>query len=68
MSRLCLKHEVEKRDAVMEEMVRGGIILQGVDVEFQSTQPQLLRLWQLNSVAFHSECSLPKPKSIIQGV
>lgn len=31
------EHEVEKRDAVMEEMVRGGIILQGVDVEFQSS-------------------------------
>lgn len=29
------EHEVEKRDAVTEEeAVRGGIILQGVDVEF----------------------------------
>lgn len=28
------EHEVEKRDAVMEEGVRGRIILQGVDGEF----------------------------------
>lgn len=31
------EHEVEKRDAVMEEVVRGGIVLQGVDVEFESS-------------------------------
>lgn len=28
------EHEVERRDAVMEEVVRGGIISQGVDAEF----------------------------------
>lgn len=28
------EQEMEKRDAVMEDVVRGGIILQGVDVEF----------------------------------
>lgn len=31
---VVFEQEVEKRDAVMEEEVRGGIILQGVDVEF----------------------------------
>ena len=34
------EHEVGKKRgdaAVMEEMVRGGIILQGVDAEFQSS-------------------------------
>lgn len=38
MSKLCLNMKLEKKgDAVMEEMVRGGIILQGVDAEFQSS-------------------------------
>lgn len=51
-----------ENDAVMEEVVRGWVMLQGVDVELVAAPDST------NSAAFHADCSPAKPKSITQGV